>query len=457
MSEETHSPERPATFREVFAAREYRAIYAATTLTWIGDYLAKAAVTVLVYQESHSVALSAAAFAVSYLPWLIGGPLLTALADRYPYRTIMVICDLIRMVLFAVIAIEGLSTQVILALIFASTLAAPPSQAARSAMLPLILTGDRLVVGLSLQASTSQAAQIGGYVIGSAIALYNPAVALLINSGAFAASALTIWLGVRHRPAAPTGDRRRNLLRETGEGFQLVFGTPVLRAIAILVFAAMLFAIVPEGLAAAWAAELTGDGPDRGAVQALIMAAAPVGFILGGVGIGRGVGPARRRALIRPFAVLAPLALVPALFDPTPGFVALLAAISGFAVAGLLPVANGLFVQALPHGYRARAFGVMNTGVQVMQGLAVLVTGVLAEQSSIPRVVGLWSIAGVLLMLLLALQWPKAALFDAAIERARQREQTSGSASGDGSEAAPRQAAPGARSGQAAQPDEAGV
>ena len=33
-----------------------------------------------------------------------------------------------------------------------------------------------------------------------------------------------------------------------------MFGTPVLRAIAVLVFSSMLFSIVPEGLAAAWAA-----------------------------------------------------------------------------------------------------------------------------------------------------------------------------------------------------------
>jgi hypothetical protein len=37
---------------------------------------------VLVYQQSESVLLSAAAFAVSFLPWIIGGTLLSALAER---------------------------------------------------------------------------------------------------------------------------------------------------------------------------------------------------------------------------------------------------------------------------------------------------------------------------------------------------------------------------------------
>ncbi|GIG91947.1 MFS transporter [Plantactinospora endophytica] len=418
MSEETRAPERPATFREVFAQREYRAVFAATVLTWTGDYLAKAAVTLLVYQQSESVALSAAAFATSYLPWLVGGPLLTTLADRYPYRTVMVICDLVRLPLYAAIAIDGLDTPVILALLFAATLANPPSQAARSAMLPLLLTGDRLVVALSLHGSAGQAAQVLGYVAGAGIALYSPALALLVNAATFGLSALIIFFGVRHRPAVPPEHGRQHLLRETAAGFALVFGTPVLRAIAILVFCAMLFAIVPEGLAAAWATEFAGAGADRSATQALIMIAAPAGFILGGLLIGRGVRPDLRRSLVRPFAVLAPLAMVPALLNPPPLVVALLAAVAGVAVAGLLPVTNGLFVLSLPHGYRARANGVMNTGVQVMQGVAVLATGVLAERFTIPRVVGLWSVAGVLLMLLLALRWPQSAQFDAAIAQA---------------------------------------
>lgn len=414
MPDETRTPPGPATFREVFGVAEYRALFTATALSWIGDYIAKAAVTVLVFHETRSVALSAAAFAVSYLPWLIGGPLLATIADRYPYRTVMVVCDLARMLLIALVALPGLPVEVTLVLLFATTLANPPSQAARSALLPLLLSGDRLVVGLSISSSTSQAAQVGGYVVGAAIAAVSPALALLIDAATFAVSALIIQFGVRQRPAAMPEEKRGHLVRETGEGFRLVFGTPVLRAIAVMVFSAMLFAIVPEGLAAAWAGEQD-DGGGRGLTQALIMAASPIGFILGGLVIGRAVRPDVRRRLIRPFAVLAPLALVPAILDPPAALVALMAAVTGFAVAGLLPVANGLFVRALPHAFRARAFGVMNTGMQIIQGAAVLVTGVLADRHGIPAVVGLWSAAGVLLMLLVSSYWPSPERFDAAI------------------------------------------
>ncbi|MFI6266238.1 MFS transporter [Micromonospora sp. NPDC051006] len=426
VSDERPSAEGPATFREVFAQREFRAVFAAGSLSWVGDYLAKAAVTLLVYQETKSVALSAAAFAVSYLPWLAGGPLLAALAERYPYRRVMVACDVIRMALMLLMAIPSLPVQVLLALLFLTTLANPPSQAAKSALMPQILAGDRLVLGLSLNASVGQAAQVIGYLMGASIAALDPVTALLINAGTFAVSAVLVRLGVEDRPPALSVAHRTHLLRETSQGFQIVFGTPVLRAIAVLVFSAMLFSIVPEGLAAGWADDKAGGDLDAGMAQAVIMAANPVGFILGGLLVGRAFGPARRLTLMRPLAVLAPLTLVPALFDPPALVVALLAAACGFAVAGMLPTANGLFVQALPDAFRARAFGVMATGVQVIQGLAVLVTGVLAERFEIPSVVGIWSAAGVLLMLVAALRWPSQQSVDAAMAAANAANATPG-------------------------------
>ncbi|MEJ3744519.1 MFS transporter [Actinomycetes bacterium KLBMP 9797] len=418
MSHEAHAAERQATFREVFGESEYRVLFITNALTWFGDYLAKAAVTAMVYQETTSVGMAAAAFAVTYLPWLVGGPLLATLAERYPYKNVMIVGDLLRMVLIGVIAAVQLPTAAVLVLLFASTLVAPPAQAARSAILPLILGGDRLVVGLSINLSTGQAASIAGYLAGAGLTAYDPRMGLWVNTIAFGISAVVIRFGLRPRPAAMTEEHRSHLLRETAEGFRVVFYTPVLRAIAILVFVTMLFAIVPEGLAAGWAAETTKSEAGRGLAQAVIMAAAPVGWIIGGLAAARLLRPEVRRRLIRPFAALAPLCLVPALLNPHPIAIVIMTAACNMATAGMMPAANGLFVQALPHGYRARAFGVMQTGIQAIQGAAVLATGLLADRFSIPVVVGVWSIAGVLLIALAGSRWPSADRFNAAVTAA---------------------------------------
>jgi MFS family permease len=428
VSDETRATERPATFREVFASTEYRAVFSAFGLSWFGDYLAKAAVTALVYQRTESVALSAATFALSFLPWVVGGPLLSALADRHRYRTVMVICDLLRMCTIALVVVPGMPIWGMLVLLFFTSLANPPAQAAKSALMPLMLTGDRLVVGLALNSSSGQAAQIGGYLAGAAMAPFLPEVALLIDAATFGVSALLIRFGVRDRPPATSATQRRHLVKETADGFGLVFGTPVLRAIAVMVFASMLFAIVPEGLAAAWAADVSAEGAARGFNQGLIMAANPVGYILGGLLISRLVSPPRRQALVRPFAILAPASLVPALLHPSAIGVAVMAAVCGFSIAAMMPTANGLFVQALPHGYRARAFGVMQSGLQITQGVAVMGTGLLADVFELPDVVGVWSLAGVLLMLVVTAWWPSPQRFAQAIAAAASRSAPTGDA-----------------------------
>ena len=78
------------------------------------------------------------------------------------------------MALIALVAIPGLPVAAMLLLVFLTTLANPPSQAARSALLPLILPGDRVVLGLSINQSTGQAAQVVGYAAGAGLAAVNP-------------------------------------------------------------------------------------------------------------------------------------------------------------------------------------------------------------------------------------------------------------------------------------------
>lgn len=432
MSSEVRATQRPATFREVFASREFGALYLASAVSWFGDYLAKAAVTGLVYSQTESVALSAATFALSYAPWIVGGPILAAIAERLPFRRVMVVCDLLRMALISAVAIPFMPIWGLLVLLFLTALLNPPAQAARSALTPVLLTGDRLVVGMALNLTTGQVAQLGGYAVGALLVTINPRLALIIDGATFLVSALLLRFGLRPRPAGLAEEERRHLIGETVDGFRMVFGTRVLRGIAILVFASMLFAIVPEGLAAAWAGELSESTGQRGVNQALIMVAFPLGYVLGGLIIGRLVRPDLRRALIRPFAVLAPLSLVPAVIDPPVAGISAMTVICGFAVAGMMPAANGLFVQALPASYRARAFGVMQSGVQIMQGIGVMATGLLADRLSLPLVVGLWSLAGVMLILAACAGWPQPTELDAAIATATR---INGTADGDTEEA----------------------
>jgi hypothetical protein len=411
--------DRPPRFRDVFASGEFRALFAASTLSWVGDYIARAAITAMVYETTQSVAASAAAFAISFAPWLLGGSLLVSIAERYPHRQVMVWCDLARMAVMVVLAVTSADLPLagLLALMLLSALFTPPFDAARSAMLPAVLGPDRYLTGVAINTATAPPAQITGYFLGASLATVDARLALLINATTFGLSAVFVRTGVRLRAPGLSQERRTGLLRETGDGFRLVFSNPVLRALVLLVFCGSLFAVVPEGLGAAWAAREP-DEADRAWAQGVIMGAVPLGLVLGSLVVSRMVPPSARRRLLRPLAFATPLALVPAVLDPPTMVVAGLALMSGFAMGALVPVANTEFVQALPNAYRARAFGVVSAGLQLLQGAAVLATGALALRIDLPSVVGVWSLVGVLLMIVLVSTWPAPQEFADAREAA---------------------------------------
>ena len=199
--------ESAVTYREVLGVREYRYLFAAWGLSLAGDQMAKIALSFLVFDDTRSTGLAAAAFAISYAPWVVGGPLLSSLADRLPRRTVMVYCDAVRAVLIGAMVLPGLPPGVLIAMMFAAGLFRPPFQTARSALLPEILHGDRYVAGTALDSIIYQLCTVGGFAGGGIlVALLTARGALAFDAVTFAVSGLLIYARVARRPAA-AGER----------------------------------------------------------------------------------------------------------------------------------------------------------------------------------------------------------------------------------------------------------
>lgn len=102
----------PRRLTQVFALREFRALWSAEVVSILGDQLARVAFSVLVYDRTSSAALSATVYALTFLPALLGGALLGWVADRYPRRRVMIGSDLARAALVAPTAWPGLPLPV---------------------------------------------------------------------------------------------------------------------------------------------------------------------------------------------------------------------------------------------------------------------------------------------------------------------------------------------------------
>jgi len=368
--------ERAATYREVFGVGEFRALFGAHLASVIGDQFARIALVVLVYQRTGSAALTALTYALTFLPALVAGPLLSGLADRYPRRAVMIWADLVRAVLVALMAVPGMPFVGLCGLLVLVQLLAAPFNAARAATLPLILDGDRYVVASALSNMTYQAAQLVGFVGGGLVVVgVNPSGALLIDAATFALSAVLIRLGVARRPA-PSRDTvdgaRQGWLGGIAAGGRLVWGDRKLRLLVGLLCVAS-FPVTAEGLAVPYADALGVGAASVG----LLLAADPAGSLIGMAIMDR-VRPAWRLRLIRPLSVASCAVLVVVVTQPAiVGMVAVLA-LSG-ACSAYLNVVNAEFVRAVPDSQRGQAFGLASTAMRVTQGMAVLAAGVTAD------------------------------------------------------------------------------
>jgi len=395
--------DRPATYREVLAVREFRALYAAHVASLLGDQAAKVALAILVLNRSESPLLAALAYAVGYLPWIVGGPILSPLADRRPRRDVMVRCDLARAAAVGAMALPGMPLWALFVLLLGASLLMPPFEAARAATLPDVLSGDRYVVGSSLSNITTQLCQVAGFVLGgAAVVVLTPRGALLLDVASFLLSALFIVRGVKYRPAVARGSRP-TLGGDIVEGTRVVFSSPLLRSILLLAWAGAAFALVPEGLAVTYAREL-GYGP---LATGLLTAASPAGLVIGALVIGRMVGPRQRLRLMVPLALWTFVPLVATVTHPPIPFAVLLWTLSGVGLAYQIP-ANATFMMAVPAEARGRAFGLAQTGIQAWQGLSIAGAGALALVMDTHQVIAAFGAVGIATVAALRLSWPVA-------------------------------------------------
>ena len=191
-----------ATFRDVFAVREFRALWFSEVLSVVGDRLALVAITLLVFYRTGSPLLTAVAYAAGYIPWVIGALFLADLADRRRRRSVMVFCDVVRAVLVAAMVIPALPIGILVALLFATTMFAPPFESARAAITPDILPSESYPLATAVIQTTFLAGQVLGAVGGGlAVATIGVRPALVIDAATFVLSGLLIGLGIRSRPA----------------------------------------------------------------------------------------------------------------------------------------------------------------------------------------------------------------------------------------------------------------
>ncbi|MEU8397651.1 MFS transporter [Nonomuraea sp. NPDC048892] len=393
-----------ATFRAVLGVAEFRALWSAELFSQVGDQFARVSIAVLVYQRTASAALTGLTYALTYLPSLVGGMTLSWVGDRYPRREVIFVVDLVRAALVAAMALPGMPLPVLAALLAVMTALSGPFKAAQLSLLADVLTGDHYVLGLSIRQITIQSAQIGGFLGGGLLAQgLSSTTGLAVDAATFVLSALLVRFGTRRRPAAAGGGGRSRVLAG-GFGLAMVWRDPRLRSLAALSWLAG-FYVMPEGLAAPYA-----DALDEGSALAVgvIMAADPVGCVIGAFIFGRFVPEPVRDRTVGVLALLAGVPLALCVLWPGLTMSAILFALSGACSICYQMQVGALFVRILPDASRAQGMGVMSSGLITVQGLGIFAGGVVATWTGPVAAVALAGVAGIMAGTYPAREWAAA-------------------------------------------------
>jgi MFS family permease len=388
-----------ATFRDVFAVREFRALWASQILSEVGDRLTLVALTLLIYARTGSPLLSALTYAAGSLPWVMGSLFFSGLGDRLPRRQVMVACDVIRAVMVAAMLVPGIPIAVLVGLLYLTTMAQSPFEAARSAVLPDLLDSERYALAATIMQTTFRVALVAGAAVGgAAIAFLGARPALALDAATFVGSAVLIRWGTRARPA-PAAPARLRPVRQLSDGFRLLLRDKTIRTVMMLGWLIALYSI-PEGIAAPYVARLSG-GP---LAAGLVIASGQAGAVLFAPLFARKVGRRARLRWMGPMAAGCCAVLLLTAFRP-----GLAVSMAIFALSGTFAIyqiaANTAFVECVPPERRSQAFGLASMGTVASQGGALLIAGAAAEFVSPATVIAASGAVGAVAAVLLARRW----------------------------------------------------
>ena len=324
-------------------------------------------------------------------------PFAAAMADRYPRRSVMIVCDLVRFVLVAaaalVVQLDG-PVAIVFVLATLSPILGTAFRPAQMALTPsLVNTPEELTATNGVSSTVeSLAFFVGPALAGFLLAVTDVAAVFLVNAATFLLSA-AIVAGIRQAtspadapvPVTPAGEavgedgenvvaavehKEANFLVDALAGFRLIWQHPDLRLVVTTYCAQTVVAGASMVFAVAIAFDLTDLGASGlGWLDSVL----GVGAIFGGF-LAIGLGTRRRLASDFGWGVVfwaVPLLLIAVWPTAVAAFIAM--AIIGAANPVVDVNASTILQRLTPDAVMGRVFGALESGLIATMALGALV------------------------------------------------------------------------------------
>ncbi len=372
---------------EVAARHELRStnfalFWLAQVISRFGDPITLIALTFVTYRATGSALLTALAVVITTIPnalfSLFGG----AIADAVGPRRAMLWCDIVRVLFIGAIPLllgAGVPLAVVFGLVFLSGICGAIFNPARVAIVPALLTPERLPAGNSLVYGSDRAVEIGG-------ALAAGVLVATFGEGAFYADALTFALAalllsrvVITETSRPVTLRR--VWRDGMEGLRFIRRNAVAWSNTVFSLAAQMALPVVNGLTPVLIIRrfAGGDATAGAALFGGAEAALAFGAVLASAFFPRYMARYRKGQLL--IAGFATWGTVAGLITIAPNFTVALGLFAVLGAANVLYFVPTVTImqEATPPEIRARVFGARIALTNLSWLPLVLVSGVLGD------------------------------------------------------------------------------
>ena len=244
-------------FRDVLKDRNFLLLWFGQVISNFGDRLNQMALVALVYQSNpHSEIALAKLISFTIIPVFLIGPIAGAWVDRLDRRNVMIISDILRGSLVLVIPLFIFLRQIIpiylvIFLMFSISRFFIPS---KMAIIPDIVTKDKLLVANTLQNTTHMIGNVVGLVVAGIIVnipFIGAKGGFYIDGATFFVSAALLAMIARRdfvtgvkkdliqSKEALSSSIRRSIVGEIREGFKYLIGYSTMRFIVYVFFLLM--------------------------------------------------------------------------------------------------------------------------------------------------------------------------------------------------------------------------
>lgn len=375
-------------YRDLFRHREFRALWTGSALGVAAGTMASLSLGTLIYAQTRSPLLAAAAMFGPSIVQLAGASTLMSSADTVrPRHALSAVC-VITTIGFALQAALPLAPWTRLLVALAGAFVMSIGGGVRWGLLAEVVPLSQYALARSAMNASVGVMQVLGFAAGGLLfRLLSVEHVLWVAAGLAALAVPVTWTGVSDRRPRRTG---RTGLRETWRGNRILLTLPSTRPLLVAL-------TIPNGLVAGCEALFV---PYAGEAAAGLFIAGAAGMLLGDVMVGRVLDGAQRRASA---AWLRWSLAVPFLFfvlHPGPTVATLLAGCACIGYAATL-VQQELLVELTPPELSGQVLGAESAARATCQGICALLAGALAEGIAPGSAIALLAFASLLVSMAL--------------------------------------------------------